>query len=391
MNEKKYTSKHVRELRNRWNGEQNRINEIITRIKANEEWLDLIDGSNNSYEKLKSIETCPKKFNGKDLRGINFEKDIQGEVIYIVGSNELSNCCLDYCIMPYVILEKVALEETSFRHSFFSENFTILNSTSQNIDISYSTFRGKLENVILTRPNIIGTNFVHAKLINVEFYKMTKELDSGVKIDLFSQEEWYGFLIRTVWCFFSLLGWLLGKEIVHRKWTRFGGDSLSSNIEKITADNHLKRYIQKENSRYYLESKHTILSVFYYVSSFYGRSVFRVVFWFVLTWLFWGWVYGGFQGSKILSNSFLSPVLCWEETISSDNQTITTCMEETKYQDGSLFLPFYLSAVTMTTLGYGDITPATHDMFGQIYVCIQVIMGYILLGLLIDAIVDKKN
>ncbi len=51
------------------------------------------------------------------------------------------------------------------------------------------------------------------------------------------------------------------------------------------------------------------------------------------------------------------------------------------------FAPYYFSIVTFTTLGFGDITPAT--FCGMIWVTLEVILGYIMLGGLI-AIFAKK-
>ena len=51
------------------------------------------------------------------------------------------------------------------------------------------------------------------------------------------------------------------------------------------------------------------------------------------------------------------------------------------------FRPFYYSIVTYTTLGFGDVTPQT--LAGQIVVTIEVILGYVTLGLLISILGNK--
>jgi uncharacterized protein YjbI with pentapeptide repeats len=53
----------------------------------------------------------------------------------------------------------------------------------------------------------------------------------------------------------------------------------------------------------------------------------------------------------------------------------------------TLFSPFYFSIVTFTTLGFGDITP--NGGIGEIIVSLQVIFGYLTLGLLISILANK--
>jgi hypothetical protein len=51
------------------------------------------------------------------------------------------------------------------------------------------------------------------------------------------------------------------------------------------------------------------------------------------------------------------------------------------------FTPYYFSIVTYTTLGFGDVKP--HNLAGEILVSIEVILGYITLGLLLAVLGDK--
>jgi hypothetical protein len=53
----------------------------------------------------------------------------------------------------------------------------------------------------------------------------------------------------------------------------------------------------------------------------------------------------------------------------------------------TLFSPFYFSLVTFTTLGFGDVTP--NGGIGEIIVSLQVIFGYLTLGLLISILTNK--
>ena len=55
--------------------------------------------------------------------------------------------------------------------------------------------------------------------------------------------------------------------------------------------------------------------------------------------------------------------------------------------DGGLALriirPIYFSIVTMTTLGFGDMHAEKHSFFGHLFLTIQVLLGYTILGALV--------
>ena len=51
------------------------------------------------------------------------------------------------------------------------------------------------------------------------------------------------------------------------------------------------------------------------------------------------------------------------------------------------FSPYYFSIVTFTTLGFGDVT--ANGLLGEMVVSLQVILGYLTLGLLISILANK--
>jgi hypothetical protein len=53
----------------------------------------------------------------------------------------------------------------------------------------------------------------------------------------------------------------------------------------------------------------------------------------------------------------------------------------------SWFTPYYFSIVTYTTLGFGDVRPAT--LIGEIIVSSEVILGYTTLGLLLSVLAQN--
>ena len=54
---------------------------------------------------------------------------------------------------------------------------------------------------------------------------------------------------------------------------------------------------------------------------------------------------------------------------------------------GSWLSPFYYSIVTYSTLGFGDITP--RHWIGEVIVIVEVVFGYLTLGLLLSILANK--
>ncbi|MGD0073319.1 MAG: ion channel [Candidatus Binataceae bacterium] len=90
----------------------------------------------------------------------------------------------------------------------------------------------------------------------------------------------------------------------------------------------------------------------------YGRSLMSVVA-FASTLIFgFGWIYSH-----------------WPEMLSSGGRPRTP------------FTPYYFSIVTYTTLGFGDVRPTT--LGGEILTSIEVILGYVTLGLMLAVLGDR--
>jgi uncharacterized protein YjbI with pentapeptide repeats len=97
----------------------------------------------------------------------------------------------------------------------------------------------------------------------------------------------------------------------------------------------------------------------------YGRSIERVVAIAGITMFLFGLTYSVFPGLLGLD--------CTPDTQGCNRH--------------SWFTPFYFSIVTLTTLGFGDITPK--NFVGELIVSFEVILGYAVLGLLISVLADK--
>jgi len=112
---------------------------------------------------------------------------------------------------------------------------------------------------------------------------------------------------------------------------------------------HLRRFIVDQNYIKEFRTRGRMATVLYYIwwiTSDCGRSMFRWCIWIVVTALFYAWLY------TLVGIDY------------GDHPTMIS--------------PLYYSVVTLTTLGYGDVTPVS--VAGQILAMLEVTTGYMLLG-----------
>jgi hypothetical protein len=127
-----------------------------------------------------------------------------------------------------------------------------------------------------------------------------------------------------------------------------------------------------------MQSRHPILAGFMRLLCNHGYSPARVLLWAVLVWAAFGVLYAAYPLPKWLSQTEIGAVLCAARAaVDWDG--------ETKPRNG--FEPFYFSAVTMVTLGYGEIHPA--NLAAQVYAMLQTLLGYILLALLVASLLQR--
>ena len=120
----------------------------------------------------------------------------------------------------------------------------------------------------------------------------------------------------------------------------------------------LRRHIMDEDFLYEMRSRsrwHRLLLWIWWVSSDYGRSALRWSFWTAVITVAYGFLYQ---------------------------------LVDVDYGDHETWLsPFYFSLVTLTTLGYGDVLPAS--LWGQVAAMSEVVVGYLMLGGLISIFATK--
>ena len=108
-----------------------------------------------------------------------------------------------------------------------------------------------------------------------------------------------------------------------------------------------------------------------------GRSFFPLLLWSASIIIFFGIAYADYSIPSFLS---------WIPNNVKDLLVDINPKIRLQYY-GSSFTPYYFSVVTFTTLGFGDVVPINKS--GEIWVTIEVVLGYVMLGLLISILSDK--
>jgi hypothetical protein len=108
-----------------------------------------------------------------------------------------------------------------------------------------------------------------------------------------------------------------------------------------------------------------------------GRSFWPILLWLLFISIMFGSIYAGYE------------IPAWLSWLPDSLENLLTTIRpqlEFKYPQ-TWFSPYYFSFVTLTTLGSGDITPL--NTAGQLFVLTEVLIGYVILGLLISILANK--
>lgn len=139
--------------------------------------------------------------------------------------------------------------------------------------------------------------------------------------------------------------------------TKFVNNQINPTLGEITYKRYpiIARTINDDNYLMRFKIKHPKLFFFWWISADCGRSMFRWAFWSMIFAFLFGLIYSN------ITLAFRSPP--------------------------NVFTPFYYSIVTFTTLGFGDVIPT--NFWGEFWVTLEVILGYIMLGGLISIFANK--
>jgi hypothetical protein len=210
----------------------------------------------------------------------------------------------------------------------------------------------------LTNADLRGGNF--------EDCNFEEACLSFVDVTEFTRESIFHFILRILNIYF----W----------WSRFGGDYQSSDQFGPGTDPLLKRYVNRCNQRLDLKRRYRLLAPIMSLIANYGYSPMRVLFWGFVIWFSFGVLYAGISLPASLEDTWVGDALCWlSPKIDWNGQERPRHLAD----------PFYFSLVTMTTLGYGDITPL--DWKAKVYAGVEVFLGYVILALFVATVVQRMG
>jgi Ion channel/Pentapeptide repeats (8 copies) len=343
-------------LRDRWVGQEDRMAAIVADLKStgpSGDWTrHLLKQPDGRLDPLPFIDECarpcyPGDAARRDLRGITLRN------IDLCRTTALADTTLDYAILENVQLREASLTGSSFVGAHFTGTTSMYGVTACLASFKNASCRAvSLKDSNLTGANLIGCDVRDADL--------------------------RGALLRRAQV--SVEG-TFGRFVGGRP-TRFGGAYQTMRNLHSGTEHWLRKYIATSSEIADLHRQHPILAAIWYWLANYGRSAGRLACWTGATWLLFALLY------------FSPPLPRWLQGTS-----IGGALEKAapRFVVGGhpkrLSGPgaAYLSTITMTTLGYGDIVPAADDAFCQFLVAAQAVSGVIFIGAFVSVLIQNAT
>jgi hypothetical protein len=164
--------------------------------------------------------------------------------------------------------------------------------------------------------------------------------------------------------------------VTYNRWGKYRGIRVAT----CYGSPRFKRFAQDQDFIEELKEESRLGRFFYWlwlVSTDCGRSFWPLFLWFFFVCFVFGAAY---------SDRGIPACLSWLPSPLQNLLIVIDPRIEFKHT-ASWFSPYYFSVVTLTTLGFGDITPV--NTAGQIFVALEVLLGYAILGLLISILANK--
>lgn len=341
------------ELRARWRNEEQRIDAIVDDLRHSRDWTrHLRESESPRWGVLPHVDECrrqgpPIGAAPRDLRGIPLRDvdlpDVEG----------LADTVLDHASFHNVRLDRASLTGSSLCEATFDDQTSLKGAKIRFSSLDHAVLKGaSLRDAELRNTSLIGcdlrdadlrhTQFIDAKLVGCDFR------DADLRGTLFRRvkikEE--GFLPFP------------------RNWTRFGGHwQTGADLDENTSG-RLREHIARSSEIHELRQKRPMFSRVKYLFSNHGRSAMRFGFWTLGgTWLVFALLYTSLPVTFKVGDNVVGL---------------------------SLGDAMYFSAVTITTLGYGDISPAITDGLARFLVGAEAVAGVVVLGVFIDRLVREQ-
>jgi uncharacterized protein YjbI with pentapeptide repeats len=354
-NREKLTKQQITALRTRWH---ERTGE---------------DGSTLLEETIKKLKSDCKKQNADrpvnlDLRGILLANkelsnlDLSGYDFSYANLNQtnLTNCNCSYSNFYKASLEQAILDEVEFIGSDLREAKMNECSAKQagfgGADLSHtSMINAILEDATLSRSTLILTDFRAANLSRARLSEADLTEAVFTRAILSGSDLKHSDVKGTNFELASMQGCRLLGIKNYKKADWIGADIRDLDLRGAYL---VRRYIADENYLFEFQNTsklHRVLYLVWWATSDCGRSILRWFVWLSCAMLIFAAVYA---------------------VIDIDYGDYKTW-----------YSPIYFSVVTATTLGYGDVLPAS--LTGQLIVTLQSIIGYVGLGGLLSILGNK--
>lgn len=369
-------------LRSRWKGQKERILAIINAIHNGNDWtLFLIPDESHSFGPMKNmmIRNIPVLEGDKgprDLRGIELSD------VSFSGCNVLGNTRFDFATLSDIDFSLCTLNACFFRYAKINGR---KETSFYGAALNNCTFSGAdVRNVIFDESNALNLSFSDCSLHSVSMnnVKWKKVKTNG--------EYCFSHLIRFLLIF--IFPWILG----YRRGTKISALHIQPRLLQ-ESDLGFKSYINTEIAIQELKMRHITFSYFLYGLADYGKNLLRLMLNIIITWFIFGFIYSGFTiPGYVLSNKtlyvlkYVAPDINWGKfSLKNENTGTDLCTNEevSQFNNQNWFTPYYFSVVTMTTLGYGDISP--NDWKGQIYCCVEALLGFIYLSVFVSIFISR--
>lgn len=325
-----------RSLQARWRGQDARLAAIVADIQAGDDWTSrLLDDPGGRWKELarvREVATTGGEAAGRDLRGIS----LRG--VKLAGVRRLSDARFDYAVLNAVDFSGTSLVNCNFEQSVIDAH-----SSFEHADLSYSRFNQcRATNVVFD-----AALFCESTLIGARFF------DCSIRSARFNKVSLVGSRVRELF--------------QPSRCARIIGDDVSGNVIDGQSDEFVRRFLDDEADAWALQKQRPFIAYIWYVLTNNGRSVARFFLWVIAVWLTFGWLYAGLPIPSQLDGTRLDAVL--------DDIREPLVMKEV---ERTSFTPFYLSALSLVTVGYG--TPVEGAWLAEVLTVLEAVLGVIAWG-----------